>query len=106
MTCDEFDQKYDHYNNVRKDLGLSSVWSLFDVANLSERHPFSDAQYVSYDHHWGSNKVSCKINGNTWTALYVAADACIRDSGDSHHIFIEMFCPSADGQTLMLHTGS
>jgi hypothetical protein len=51
--------------------------------------------------------VSCSINGATWAALWVAANACIRDSGDDHHIFIEDFRPDPeDARTLLLSTGS
>jgi hypothetical protein len=62
---------------------------------------------VVYRNHWGKNPVSCSINGATWAALWVAANACIRDSGDDHHIFIEDFRPDPeDARTLLLSTGS
>jgi hypothetical protein len=83
------------------------VWSIFEVSNLSDRHPFEGADRVVYKDHWGNKTVSCSINGLTWAALYIAANACIRDSGDGHHIYIEQFKPAKDDpRTLILSTGS
>jgi hypothetical protein len=103
-----FDDKYAHYDDVRGQLGLANaVWSIFEVNNLSDRHPFEGADRVVYKDHWGGQPVSCSINGLTWAALYVAANACIRDSGDKHHIYIELFTPDKDDpRTLILSTGS
>ena len=103
-----FDTKHDHYSDVKNQLGLdNSAWSIFDVDNLSNRHPFEGADRVVYRDHWGNKPVSCSINGLTWAALWVAADACIRDSGDGHHIYIEHFTPDEeDPRTLYLTTGS
>jgi len=98
------DRKYAHYDSVRKDLGLDTIWSITEVDNLSEPHPYEGVKYVSYKDHWGNGVVTQSINGSTWAALYVAANACIRDSGDEHHVFIEDFRKSGD--TLLLTTGS
>lgn len=102
-----FETKSDHYNNVRTQLGLQSVWSIYEVDNLSDRHPFEGADRVVYKDHWGETPIQCSINGLTWAALYMAADSCIRDSGDKHHIYIEIFQPAKDDpRTLILSTGS
>jgi hypothetical protein len=98
------DRRYDHYSQVKKDLGLDTIWSVTEVDNLSDNHPYEGAKYVSYKDHWGNGVVTQAINGNTWAALYVAANACIRDSGDEHHVYIEDFRKSGD--TLLLTTGS
>jgi len=102
------DRKQNHYDDVCQQLGMDhSVWSIYEADNLSDRHPFEGADRVVYRNHWGKNPVSCSINGATWAALWVAANACIRDSGDDHHIFIEDFRPDPeDTRTLLLSTGS
>ena len=100
------DAKFDHYDAVREELGLSSVWSIYEVENLSERHPFESATKVHYKDHWGK-PVTKEINGLTWAALFVAGNAAIRDSGDAHHIYIEQFVPSkTDAGVLLMYTGS
>lgn len=102
-----FDRKMDHYSDVQQELGLKSIWSVYEVENLADRHPFEGADRVVYKDHWGDGPTSCSINGLTWAALYVAADAAIRDSGDEHHVFIEQFRPSKeDPRTLIVSTGS
>lgn len=103
-----FDAKHEHYQDVREQLGLdNSVWSIFEVNNLSDRHPFEGADRIVYKDHWGKRPVSSSVHGSTWVALYIAANACIRDSGDKHHIYIESFAPDKDDpRTLILQTGS
>jgi len=98
------DRRYDHYSQVKQDLGLDAIWSVTEVDNLSEPHPYEGVKYVTYKRFWGEGIVTQAIHGNTWAALYVAANACIRDSGDDHHVFIEDFRKSGD--TLLLTTGS
>lgn len=99
-----FDRKFAHYRSVAEDLGLSTVWSMYEVENLSDRYPYEGAKSVTYSDHWGGKTVVVPINGLTWAALFVAADAAIRDSGDQHHVFIEQFVQKGD--TLLLTTGS
>ncbi len=99
-----FDRKYVHYDSVRKELGLDAIWSMYEVGNLSEQYPYEGVTTVTYKDHWGDSPVVTQINGSTYAALYVAANACIRDSGDEHHVFIENF--RKVGDTLVLTTGS
>ena len=99
-----FDRKHSHYSEVRKELGLKAIWSIFEVDNLSDRHSFEGVRTVTYKDHWGDQPVVTQINGSTYAALFVAANACIRDSGDEHHVFIENF--KQVGDTLILSTGS
>ena len=101
-----FEIKMDYFDRVREELGLSATWSMYEVDNLSERHPFEGVTKVVY-RAYGSGDHEVAINGATWAALYVAANALIRDSGDDHHSFIEGFTQSSiDPTILFLSTGS
>lgn len=101
-----FESKSDHYTSVQEELGLSAIWSIYEVDNLSDRHPFHSATKVHYKDHWGK-PITKDIVGATWAALYMAGSAAIRDSGDDHHVFIEHFEPSkADSSVLIMQTGS
>lgn len=103
-----FERKSDHYERIREELGLSTTWSMYEANDLNERHPYQAATTVIYTDHWGDkDAVRIPINGLTWAALYVAANAAIRDSGDTHHTYIEDFKPLEDDvTTLRLTTGS
>lgn len=105
------DALYSHYLTVKTDLGLDAIWSMYEVKNLSEPFTYTNVRTVTHKDHWGQTEdgedigpVVVPINGNTWAALYVAANAAIRDSGDSHHCYIEGF--RQVGDTLELVTGS
>ena len=101
-----FESKNDYYSQVRQELGLSAVWSIYEVDNLSDRHPFEGVTKVVY-RAYGSGDHEVAINGGTWAALYVAANALIRDSGDAHHTFIEGFEQSSiNSDVLFMSTGS
>lgn len=99
-----FERKNAHYERIKDDLGLSTIWSIYEVEDLSERYPFEGIATVTYKDHWGVKPIVKPVNGLTYAALYVAADAAIRDSGDGHHVFIEQF--KQVGDTLLLTTGS
>lgn len=101
---DEFARKSDHFKSVKQSLGLDAIWSIYEIENLSDRHPYDGVKTVTYKDHWGDEPVVHSISGGTWAALYVAANSCIRDSGDGHHAFIENFV--RQGDTLLLRTGS
>lgn len=103
-----FSRRSRHYDDVASQLNLAhSNWSIYEVEDLGQRHPFQDADQVLYENHWGGAPVSVSIQGLTWQALWVAANAAIRDSGDSHHVYIEDFrAHPEDPRTLLLSTGS
>lgn len=108
LDLEEQNNRCDHYNTVQKSLGINSIWSLYEVDDLNGLHPFKDAKTISYKDHWGREfTVTADIDGPTWKDLYLAADKCIGDSNDTHHIFIEKFVPDEnDASVLKLLTGS
>jgi len=102
-----FDTKMDHYSDIKQQLGLRSIWSIFEVEDLNQQHPYAAAVEVCYRDHWGEQPVYEMIPGPTWLDLYRAADRCIQRSGDAHHIFIEHFATVADQpHQIRLTTGS
>ena len=102
-----FDAKMDHYTEVKAAQGYRAIWSIFEVEDLNDPHPFKGALQVAYKDHWGDRAVFEEITGDRWVDLYAAADAAIRASGDDHHIFIELFQPNKEcPEQLMLQTGS
>jgi len=103
----DFDAKSNHYSDVSQELGASAVWSVYEVDDLKAQHPYTGATEVVYKDHWGGEDVVVPVTGNTWEALYVAADSAIRNSKDNHHIFIEAFTQSSiNPAILFLSTGS
>lgn len=97
-----FDTKYDYYSRFREDNGLSSIWSIYETSapgGFLEKHPYPADAFVVYQ---GQH---CAVYGNTWADIYRAADNCIKNSGDDHHIFIEGF-ELKNGNELHMGTGS
>jgi hypothetical protein len=95
-----FDSKMDYYGDFQRQNGLAAIWSVYElpIHGFLSDHPFpSDAFVVYKDQH-------CAIYGETWADVYRAADQCIRNSGDLHHIFIENF--ELWGKEIRLTTGS
>jgi hypothetical protein len=95
-----FDSKMDYYGDFQRQNGLAAIWSVYElpIHGFLSDHPFpSDAFVVYKDQH-------CAVYGQTWADVYRAADQCIRNSGDLHHIFIENF--ELWGKEVRLTTGS
>jgi hypothetical protein len=96
--------KIDYYDSVKKELQLTTIWSIFEVDDIHSEHPYRGAQTLVYKDHWGGKPVSKPVLGATWAHLWVAAEAAIKASGDGHHYFIEGFRQAGD--ELFLTTGS
>lgn len=102
-----FEESYDHYKAVQQQMDLSSIWSVYEVRDLYQPHPYAAAREICYRDHWGTDAVYETIPGPTWADLYTAADRCVQRSGDNHHVFIEGFYTVADQpHQLRLTTGS
>ena len=100
----DFDSKYAYFSQIKEELGAQSIWSIYETPDLDQPHPYPSGVFVTYKDHWGTKAQHCAVYGNTWRDLYKAADNCIRNSGDEHHIFIESF--KLVGNDLVLTTGS
>jgi hypothetical protein len=102
-----WDSKNKHFQEVGDQNDFKSIWSDYDVVDLMAKHPYDAPTHVLYDSHWGKDEIRVPILGNTWLALWNAADTAIQLSGDNHHIFVESFEPNEDNTSeLILHTGS
>jgi len=94
-----------HYNEISDKNDFKTIWSVHEVSDLNA--PFAGAATkLAYRDHWGASEVVVPINGNTWVDLWRAAEAAIKQSGDTHHVFIEAFIPSNVTGVLVLSTGS
>ena len=97
----DFDSKMDYYRRFQDENDLAAIWSIYDtpVHGFLADHPYLDTVFVCYQ---GGH---VPVFGATWGDIYRAADWAIRNSGDSHHIFIEGF-ELKNGNELHLVTGS
>ena len=97
-----------HYNAVGEEKNFISIWSIDTVDDLYQQHPFVGAKSVLYLDNYGTGVDNLiPIEGNTWVDLWEAADKAIRQSGDTHHVFIEgLHTPDGDASILVLSTGS
>lgn len=96
-----FDRKMDYFREFQKENGLESIWSIYelDVHGFLQNHPYTSDVFVVYK---GQH---CPVQGSTWGDIYRAAEICIVNSGDMHHIFIEAF-ELKNGNELHMITGS
>ena len=105
MTDTEFDTKFNYYETVREELGLRAIWSIYEIDNLSDRHPYEGVKFLTYNDFSGKN-ITVEINGLTYAALFVAANAVLTRA-NTHHNYIEAFEQNdTNPEVLVLHTGS
>lgn len=84
-----------------------AIWSMhpFDISATippATSHNLGPVHTIVYRDHWGDQEARESVDGNTWRDLYLAADRCIRDSGDHHHVFIEALKPGQEPGELEL----
>lgn len=93
------------FYEIKEANGFVSMWSIYDGVNdPSEPSPY-EARTMAYNNNWGEPvEVPLPQGKLTWLDLWRAADKCIKDSGDTHHVFIEGF--RKNGGILELVTGS
>ena len=97
--------KTDYFAEVRAQMGLRSVWSIYDVEDMDDQHGLGSDIEIAYVNCDATS--TAKVAGDTIAALYVAADKCIRESGDNHHIYIGGFeRSSVNPKVFFLYTGS
>jgi len=114
----------EHFDDMKTELCMDSVWSIWEAAALSaDDLLFQDRQYrVVYNHvrHdatteeiWadvkdGGNRADAQVSmfapSGSIKHLWFAADSCIKQSG-TYHSYIEDFQMQEDG-SLLLITGS
>jgi hypothetical protein len=103
-----FDLKMDYYSEFKADNKLASIWSMFElpVHGFLQPHPYPSDAFIVYTQHWGEGNKDkhYPVLGSTWGDVYRAADLAVRESGDSHHVFIEGF--EVKGNELHMSTGS
>ena len=105
MTDTEFDAKFNYYESVREELGLRAIWSIYEIDNLSDRHPYEGVKFLTYNDFSGKD-ITVEINGRTYAALFVAANAVLTRA-NTHHNYIEAFEQNYYyPEVLVLHTGS
>jgi hypothetical protein len=101
----EWDAKYKSFAEIQSTNKFVSMWSIYDGVNdPTELSPY-EGKTMSYMDNWGEPVEVTLPNGPlSWLQLWEAADKCIKQSGDNHHIFIEGF--RKNGGILELITGS
>jgi len=99
-----FDRKMAHYGEFQQANGLTAIWSMYEVEDLDDAHPYGANAEIVYSEHWGDTHKSYPVQGDTWADVYRAADQAIRESGDAHHVFVEGF--RVVDNKLCMYTGS
>lgn len=114
----------EHFDDMQQELGMSTVWSMWDGGTVSADHAIftpqmrrvvyefvrddATSQEIYADLEDGGKRSMAQVSSfavdGTVKSLWAAAESCIKQSG-THHQFIEDFEVNEDG-TLELITGS
>ena len=114
----------EHFDDMQQELGMSTVWSMWDGGTMSEDHAIftpqmrrvvyefvrddATSEEIYADLEDGGKRSMVQVSSfavdGTVKSLWAAAESCIKQSG-THHQFIEDFEVNEDG-SLELITGS
>jgi hypothetical protein len=91
---------------MQRELGLWSIWSMYEVIDTMREVPFPGAVRMQYDvdDYWGTSQTGIIPLDANWIDLWRVADTLMLASGDKHHQFIEEI--KREGDTLLLSCGS
>ena len=115
---DQMDKLIYHYDDVARESGFKSVWSMWTTSEWQDMDDVSgipEGTVIRYLSIWGDRgkESYSTVEGKTWLDVWKACDRVIEKSGDTHHIFIESLMwvtiEQEDGSTqtfLQLTTGS
>lgn len=95
-----FSERTHYYDRLAEENKFSTIWSIHEIPDMLAPHPYEGTLRLVY---LGQSML---VAGSRWLDLWAAADQLIKLSGDEHHIFIEAFKLSTNGQELYLSTGS
>ncbi|MDA9302562.1 hypothetical protein N9Q27_01130 [bacterium] len=121
---DEFTISMDHFFAMQAELGMKTVWSIYETGPVKSDHAIftnkmrkvvytfvrTDAtcEEIYNDLKNGTNTAMAQVSSfavnGTVASLWAAAESCIKQSG-THHSYIEDFEMQDDG-SLLLVTGS
>lgn len=102
-----FDRKHSLYSETKRKFCLKSVWSIYEVDDFCDDQPYENIKKMMYAPYGGPVVINNCYSCRNWLDLYLIANMCIEESGDSHHIYIEGFEVSkTDPTMLVLTTGS
>jgi len=122
--ADQFTLDMEHWNDMMDELGVNSIWSIYDGGRMSPDarifskkmrkvtyefvRPDATLEEIEADLRDGGKRASAEVSAwaidGTVKCLWLAADSCIKQSG-THHSYIEDFQIQEDG-TVSLTTGS
>ena len=114
----------EHFDDMQQELGMSTVWSMWDGGTMSADHAIftpqmrrvvyefvrddATSEEIYTDLEDGGKRSMAQVSSfavdGTVKSLWAAAESCIKQSG-THHQFIEDFKVNEDG-SLELITGS
>ena len=114
----------EHFDDMQQELGMSTVWSMWDGGTISADHAIftpqmrrvvyefvrddATSEEIYADLEDGGKRSMAQVSSfavdGTVKSLWAAAESCIKQSG-THHQFIEDFEVNEDG-SLELITGS
>jgi len=100
----EWDRRNSYYDDIKQANNFKSVWSIYEVFSFQASSGFGNG-ILKYE----NVKVPMREDTNTgcitWMDMWKFAEQAIRESEDSHHMFIEAFKDRGDG-VIELVTGS
>jgi hypothetical protein len=94
---EDFDKEFTLKSEIADKEKFKSIWSISEVkaAELDGLFSKTNVKGIAYESWGDKQEISFGKAGKkmTWMDMWREADKLIRQSGDTHHIFIEMFYP-------------
>jgi hypothetical protein len=106
-----FGEKMDYFGEIRDENGFRSIWSIYEVKDINDRHPYGDITQMEYGYA-EPDEIVVPVRGPTWLDLYRAAEKAIlrtyrEEYFDACAVLIEGFTVNLrKSKRLTLETGT
>ena len=85
----DFDKNMEEFRKIQEENNLFANWSYYEISpsDINKKHSFKNITSISYE---GITIPFNKANKpKTWLDLWKISDQIMRQSGDTHHCFLE-----------------
>ena len=86
---EDFDKNLEEFTKIQQENNLFANWSYYEISpsDINKKHSFKNIKSISYE---GITIPFNKTNKpKTWLDLWKVSDQIMRQSGDTHHCFLE-----------------
>ena len=83
-SMDNYDEKCEYFEAF----GFKSCWSMHEVDDIYDRHPYGNITHLEHELLWGIGNPKIAVRGRRWIDLWIAVDEAKARSGRASEFYL------------------